>query len=407
MVSSRNGSMCLLQSLCQRGLAAALIAFTLAGAAAGDDPAPAAPPPLLARMMAPFLVVDAPDEIATLHATGEQVVTEWQQIWRPVCGSDLTEFTVDDLQDIVEVHEAEFAALPPEKITIIDQGGGIAGAGINIVFSLGASVPAAAVPAFAAAELYLESLFADPITVTVSVSFQAMGGSVLGSTGSYYTSSSYTTARNGLVNGMDATDTIQSFLPTGSTIPVRYNGFSSTITNENRVFWTRANYRAAIGSVSGTAAFMTYNTNFTWDFNPANGVSGSAISFQDVVIHEVGHALGFTSGTDFRINDIEALDVYRFQRTDGTADYNPDTTAEFQVRPRLVDYNTPNDDHNSDVVAAEYRMSDGSPYQASHFREQAANIGLMDPALSYGQTFYPNFFRVSDLTMFDAVGYDR
>jgi hypothetical protein len=52
-------------------------------------------------------------------------------------------------------------------------------------------------------------------------------------------------------------------------------------------------------------------------------------------------------------------------------------------------------------------MSDGSPYQMSHFREQSPNIGLMDPAIGYGQTFYPNFFKTSDLTMFDAIGYDR
>jgi hypothetical protein len=52
-------------------------------------------------------------------------------------------------------------------------------------------------------------------------------------------------------------------------------------------------------------------------------------------------------------------------------------------------------------------MSDGSPHQMSHFREQTANIGLMDPALAPGQTFYPAYFSTADLTMFDAIGYDR
>ena len=40
---------------------------------------------------------------------------------------------------------------------------------------------------------------------------------------------------------------------------------------------------------------MTYNTNFSWDFDPSNGITPYTYSFQDVIIHEVGHALGFTS----------------------------------------------------------------------------------------------------------------
>ena len=63
--------------------------------------------------------------------------------------------------------------------------------------------------------------------------------------------------------------------------------------------------------------------------------------------------------------------------------------------------------HNSDIIIAEYRMSDGKPYQASHFREQNNPwIGLMDPAFAYGETHYPNYFSTADKNMFDAIGYD-
>ncbi|MEJ2497632.1 MAG: hypothetical protein P8Y43_09230, partial [Sulfurovaceae bacterium] len=67
----------------------------------------------------------------------------------------------------------------------------------------------------------------------------------------------------------------------------------------------------------------------------------------------------------------------------------------------------PDDNHNSDIISDEYRMSDGSPYQASHFREQSSPwIGLMDPAFSYGETHYPNYYTSADLNMFDAIGWD-
>lgn len=352
------------------------------------------------------VIFDEPAREAVIYATGERVLMSWQSVWKPVCSSDVSRLTVDDLAQMARNHMAQFESARPDELIVVDSA--VRGAGINLVYVLSGSVPAAAVPAFAAVESYIEGLFSDPITVTVNVSFQPLGAGILGGTSSTYGYTSYTTSRTGLVNNRDANDTIQTFLPTGSTIPVRYNGGSSTVTNEDRVFWTLANFNATVGAVAGTAANMTYNTNFTWDYDPSNGISAGAFSFQDVVLHETGHALGFTSGADFRVNDLETLDLFRFQSTDGSGDYNPDTTAEFQVRPRLVDYNVPNDAHISDLISAEYRMSDGSPYQASHFREQTSPyIGLMDPAFTYGETHYPNFFQAADLAMFDAIGYDR
>ena len=147
---------------------------------------------------------------------------------------------------------------------------------------------------------------------------------------------------------------------------------------------------------------MSFNSQFNFDFDPSNGVSG--MDFQSVVVHEVGHALGFTSAVDFRTNDIEVLDIFRFQNTDGTGDYNPDTEVEFGTTARTVDFNNLNDDVNSDLISAEYRMEDGSPWQASHFRQSVSAI--MDPTIAFGQTFLPNFFRTPDLNMFDAIGYD-
>jgi hypothetical protein len=64
------------------------------------------------------------------------------------------------------------------------------------------------------------------------------------------------------------------------------------------------------------------------------------------------------------------------------------------------------DDVISDLITVEYQMSDGTPYQASHFREQSPTIGLMDPATSSGETNYPYFFMLSDRLMFDAIGWE-
>jgi hypothetical protein len=371
-----------------------------AGASTSPEVAPAERPVAMQ-----YITLPAGVEEAVLYDTGEVVRTEWMEIWKPICSSDARQVTALDLVTWADTHETEFATAEPGDITIIDSGG-VAG-GLNIIFTLGSSVPSAAIASFTAIESYLEGLFADPITITISVSYQAMGSGILGGTSTFYTSSTYTTARNGLINGQDGDDTIQDSLPTGSTCPVRYNGNSSTVSQEGTVYWTRANYRATVGSVTGNAASMTFNTQFSWDYDPSNGVSN--YSFRDVLVHEVGHALGFVSRVDYgaSVTDMTSLDLFRFQTTDGTGDYNPDTLAEWQTKARLVDYNTPNDAHHTDLVSVEYKMSDGTPYQASHFREQTANIGIMDPAFAAGQTFYPNYMKASDLAVFDAIGYDR
>ncbi len=382
----------------------ALALIVLAGLVPGVQAQTLLPGLVATDTRPPVYIIPLGPQPATLYADGSVLELEGYTIWRPMCGTQPGAMTLSELIAIADEHERLMREQPAY---IVDSG--TRGAGINIVFNVSGNPPSGAAGAMAMAEAYLESLFSDPITVRINVSWQNLGGSVLGATASNYTNTNYTNSRAGLVAGMDGDDTIQSWLPTGSTIPVRYNGNSGTVTNENRVWWTYAAFRSTVGSISGTAASMTLNNQFNWDFDPSNGVGFSRMSLVDVVIHETGHALGFTSNADEFLasnNDMTVLDIYRFQRSDGCCDYNPDTEAEFQTTPRLVDYNTPNDDHISDIISHEYRMSDGNPWQASHFREQGNNIGLMDPALASGETHYPNFYSGADINMFDAIGYD-
>ncbi len=102
-----------------------------------------------------------------------------------------------------------------------------------------------AAPGCLARRAAIESNFSDPTTVIVSLSFANMGSGVLGATGSSYVDS-YSDARNGLINGMDGDDTRASCLP-GPPSPCALQREPNTVTNETRVFFTRANYKATIG----------------------------------------------------------------------------------------------------------------------------------------------------------------
>jgi hypothetical protein len=346
-------------------------------------------------------VIPQPSFDSTLYAGGTATLVQSEVLWKEICGAPGRPLTSIDLQEIADSH----ACLSTSGTVIVDTPK-TADAGLNLVFTVSGSIPAGGLAAIAQAETYIESQWADSITINISLSFANLGAGVLGGTGSAYANVPWATARTGLVNNKDANDTIQTSLPSTSTIPVRYSS-GATITNENRVFFTTGAYKSTIGTFSGTDANMQFNNAFQFDYDPTNGISAGTYSFVDVLIHETGHAMGCTSGIDFRVKDIEAIDIYRFQRTDGTGDYNPDTLAEFTARPRLAAFNAPNDAHNLDIISVEYRYSDGSPYQASHFREQSPNIGIMDPAFAATESYFPNYYSTADLTLFDAIGFDR
>lgn len=329
-------------------------------------------------------------------------------VWRPMCGGPARDADPAELRQLAERaldRAANSFARPLNAVA----SSAPASTGLDLVFAIGSSVPAAAVAAIAEVEFFIESQFTDPVTVMINLDYAAMGPNVLGGTVSAYVQDSWIDVRDALQAGMDPNDDLQNYLPAGDRIPVRYNGLSDTVTNEDRCFVTIANYRAAVGDAAGVAASMTFNQNFGWDYSPPS-IGAGLYDFQSILTHEVGHALGFVSGVDFRFQDIEMMDVLRFQRSDGTGtDYNPDTFDEFQTTARLVDADAPgtSDDVNSDLISVEYQMSDGSPNQASHFHNQSPAIGIMDPQFASGETFYPNFLRTSDLAILDAVGWDH
>ena len=391
-----------------RLMAAAAAALWIGSAAWASDtgtlPSQGHAVPAQPTALWPTYVIPGQPEVSTLYADGNRIVVDTDERWRLMCNSNPNGISSDDLRRFAEQHEAAMAAGPVWAIENPDRDR----TNINIVYHVDASVPPAAAAALAVGEAYIETLFANSITVDIYVSFADMGGGgVIGATSSSYVNGvSYTNSRNGLINGMDSNDVLQTWLPLGSTCPVRFDGTSSTVTQVSTVSWTRANYRATVGTTSGSAANMTFNTEMAFDYDPSNGINAGTLSFVDVLIHETGHALGFVSAVDSG-SGIQALDLFRFQRTDGGFDYNPDTYAEFQTQARLVSYNSPDDDHNSDIIVAEYRMEDGNPYQGSHFRDQAGSswIGLMDPTLADEETHYPDYYSVADKNMFDAIGY--
>ncbi len=380
-------------------------------------------------------------EWATLYTTGERVLLEPRVSVKPICGSDSAAVTIEDLRQHHVTHQTL-----RENARLANAGRGQErgmGAGLDIQFIISGTVPDDAADAlsheftaeredmaiedvdpddeFTTVEEYIESQFSDPITVFITVTFEEADPDVLGFASSAEVDVSYATARDSLRFGADLDDDIQFQLPSGNSVPVRFVATSPVVFNQTFVSFNRSTFKATVGSVGGgTDVGITMNTEFDWDYDPRDGIDPGLTAFQSVMVHEVGHGLGFVSAAGTA--GMDALDLFRFSLLDfeGTP-LNPSNGAEFRTFPRHVyldDEDDPDDDDLAaavlDLVFIEFEMADGEPNQASHFREQGDNgestiqPGLLTPIMdpTGGGSFAPNFYRFQDLAAFDAIGWD-
>jgi hypothetical protein len=218
-----------------------------------------------------------------------------------------------------------------EKLAAEAADGGIAGApverfNLRLLLTSGSIVPpsqlAGLTGALAAVEQYFEQhIQSFNITVTLRVAYVPI---TAGRTG-------FTTARYSIEKYSDVADAIgrtslneleDTAVPARPTIPIRYSGVSTAVTEENRVFVTRP-LKVALGlpeaggiSAPSDDGTVSLNSAIQWDFDPQDGLrfgTGYLYSFQDHLIREVTQAFGFVAGADFLVRDCTVMDLFRFQ----------------------------------------------------------------------------------------------
>jgi hypothetical protein len=259
-----------------------------------------------------------------------------------------------------------------------------------------------ALNAFNRAAQNWENLIQTPVTVYMDVDFgttnfgTAWPANVLGSTSTPSHSYPYQSVRTNLIaeatgEGNATKQAIFNALPS-TNVPTDLGNASTTDVPDS--------IARAIGLLNPTAlstdsaSRIAFNSNFSYDFDPTDGITPGQTDFDAVATHEIGHALGFDSDAGEGLARPAVWDFYRFRT--GT------TSATFSTDQRIMTIGGSPDSLQyylfPDNVNAQQGLSTGGPngsttnggdgWQSSHWKHASQNggvyVGIMDPAIASG-----------------------
>lgn len=305
-------------------------------------------------------------------------------------------------------------------INLIDQGG-VTGSPAELGFKIAAG--------------YWGQVLTNNATINLGVKFAALGQGIIGSTGSRRMDFAVADWENA-VNATKSLSTIDQtvVLPglTGGGFSGMTTGVNNTGNNDvsvpavqingknaSKTLYANSSVVKAIGgAVANPDDFdgnVTFSSNFSFDFNPTNGITAGQMDFIGVAIHEIGHALGFVSGVDF-------FDYYSYPNGPGKGlGYDLNDTSVFSAldmfrysAPGLIDLTVGGTKYFSIDGGATALMGNtfstganqGDGRQASHWKDAqgcGAQLGIMDPTFCYGQM---GFITGLDLAAYDAMGWN-
>ena len=272
------------------------------------------------------------------------------------------------------------------------------------------------------------SVLKDDITVNLNINFSKLPTGVLGSTGSTGGFYSYRSVNLALeadargandmraVTNLSGSKCLNVMMNRTETNP---NGASSNTPwvdsncddNNLTMHLNSANARA-LGLLGAHDDFIDgeigFSNEFTFDFDPTDGINKDAIDFIGVATHEIGHALGFVSGVDvldyygghgYSERDftyISTADLFRCSDASKQAGADLDWSADTRTKYFSLDR------CQSTLATFATGVDFGDGDQASHWTDNLG-LGILDPTASDGETL-----KISqlDLTMFDVIGFD-
>jgi len=352
-----------------------------------------------------------------------------------VCGGSHTSALDAQGRVVVRSEADELSRTIRERFTsqepvIVGRRAAARGSGLDVVYIL---EPAVAndpdfVAALEAAAAIWEAEIDDPITIYIEVSFVSDQGFIAAASSDQITVG-YSEFRNAASADASPDEALYvASLPATLSIIGNGGGYTSNSSGFDGIDLTTANARAlgfdTFNNEAVPDASIVFNTDFTFDTDPSDGVPADAIDTLYVMTHEIGHMLGFISSVDsfFGGDSITGLDVFRVGALGASND--PATLADWpsvQRETRVGEEAAfdPVDELPGVGPGEAFRFSTGSFFgdgrQASHWKDDvllniAPNIGVMDPTYEGvsgpGSGASPGYLTQADRIAFSAIGWD-
>jgi hypothetical protein len=272
--------------------------------------------------------------------------------------------------------------------------------------------------AFLEAADYWQTTLKDNVVLNFDVNYTQLGQGIIGSTSSNRSYIDYTAVGTALFADAKS-DIDQSAVNNLGCTSVNggceiafmedVNGvgtIDNDSTADNRVLaLTNANAKALGFAVADVEdATITFNSDFSFDYDRSDGIQEGLMDFVGVTIHEIGHALGFVSGVDVvDANPSLNLDPYAYIGVLDLFRYSDESAA-----AGVIDMRTGGgsffsvDGGQTNIVDMSTGRDGGDGQQASHFKDNIG-AGILDPTFAYGEMGHVSQF---DLFAFDAIGWD-
>lgn len=181
---------------------------------------------------------------------------------------------------------------------------------------------------FQAATQAYQSLFVNPVTVTIQVGWGELLGSPVTSLGvaGMYGSGSY---------GYSQVQTMLRATATSSTDQAAYAALPATSPAGALHYTLTPALAKALGvapaTSSSTDGYIGFGSNYTFDFNRTDGIAPGAHDFTGVALHEISHVLGRVSGLGSSTpNNALPIDAFRYAAP-GAPSFNYSTPAYFSI----------------------------------------------------------------------------